>query len=268
MMTRATLVFAAALALLHNSCWAKSHLPEGFVFLRDRDPGILQDIRYAGQHNFVGRPIDGYQAGECVLTTPAADRLAKLQSSLAAQGLSLVVWDCYRPVRAVQEFVAWAKTADEKMAREFYPRLPKSRLFELGYIAAQSAHSRGSTVDVGLAARGSKWPPAYSPSKPQEPCFAARGIRYDDGTLDFGTQFDCFDPLAGPAGRKISATVAANRRLLKTVMVKAGFKPYDEEWWHFTLADEPFETRSFDFPIVSRSAAPAAGGNAPPHTPM
>jgi zinc D-Ala-D-Ala dipeptidase len=266
-MNRATFVFAAAMALIQNCCWAKSALPKGFVFLRDRDPSISQDIRYAGPHNFVGRPIAGYQAAECILTSAAADRLARIQSFLAARKLSLVVWDCYRPVRAVRAFVSWAKTADEKMSKEFYPRVPKSRLFALGYIAAQSAHSRGSTVDVGLAVRGTKWPPLYDPSKSQEPCFAARGVRYDEGTLDFGTQFDCFDPLAGLHGRKISATAGANRQLLKAVMEKAGFKPYDEEWWHFTLADEPFRTTSFDFPIVSRRSSSLPGANVRPHTP-
>lgn len=257
-MKRGTLALAAALSLLCNCCPAKSLLPDGFVFLRDRDPSILQDIRYAGRHNFVGRPIAGYQADECILTNAAADQLARIQSSLVAQKLSLVVWDCYRPVRAVQEFVSWARTGDQKMATEFYPRIPKSRLFELGYIAAQSAHSRGSTVDVGLALRGTKWPPDYRPSRPQEPCFAALGIRHGDGTLDFGTQFDCFDPLSGHDGEKISATVNANRQLLKTVMEKAGFKAYDAEWWHFTLANEPYKTTSFDFPIVPRIGTRAA----------
>ncbi len=261
-MNRAVFAFAAAMGLIPNFCWAKSPLPESFVFLRDRDPSILQDIRYAGQHNFVGRPIAGYGAAECVLTRAAADRLARIQSSLAVQKLSLVVWDCYRPVRAVQEFVAWAKTPDEKMTGEFYPRIPKSRLFELGYIAAQSTHSRGSTVDVGLTVRGAKWPPANDPSKPQKPCFASSGVRYDDGTLDFGTQFDCFDPLAGLEGQKISAIVGTNRHLLKAVMENAGFKPYDEEWWHFTLTNEPFKTTSFDFPIIPRPASPRGGAPA------
>lgn len=254
-MKRATLALAAAVVLLCHCCWAKSLLPKGFVFLRDRDPAILQDIRYAGSHNFIGRRIAGYNSGECVLTAAAADQLARVQSSLAARKLSLVVWDCYRPMRAVEEFVSWSRTADHQMAGEFYPRIPKTRLFQLGYIAEHSAHSRGSTVDVGLAVLGTHWPPAYDPSKPREPCFAPRGRRYDDGTLDFGTQFDCFDERARTQDIKIGAVAKMNRQLLETVMAKAGFKSYEPEWWHFTLINEPFKTKSFDFPIVARGAA-------------
>ena len=114
-------------------------MPEGFVFLRDRDPSILQDIRYAGPHNFVGQPIAGYQAAECILTSAAADRLARIQSLLAARKLSLVVWDCYRPVRAVQQFVSWAKTADKKCRRNSIREF-RVTFVALGYILRHSPH--------------------------------------------------------------------------------------------------------------------------------
>jgi D-alanyl-D-alanine dipeptidase len=126
-------------------------LPRGFVYLRDVDPTILQDIRYAGSHNFVGRPIKGYPAAECILSVSAANALAAVQRRLSEKKLSLIVWDCYRPKRAVDDFVAWARNpARAEMKAEFYPRTEKAMLFGLGYLAYRSAHSRGSTVDLGI----------------------------------------------------------------------------------------------------------------------
>src|ERR1700694_3966847 len=135
-----------ALAGISSAEPAPAGLPAGFVYLGDIDPTILQDMRYAGSHNFVGRPIAGYESAECVLTEKAARALAKVQSHLAAKKLSLIVWDCYRPTRATAEFIRWTKDAhDTKMKAEFYPRIDKSRIFELGYLSSRSAHSRGST---------------------------------------------------------------------------------------------------------------------------
>lgn len=126
-------------------------MPKSFAYLKDVAPSILQDIRYAGYHNFMGRPVQGYYAKECILTRQAADALKKVQTALLRSHLSLKVYDCYRPQMAVNNFVVWSKKPnDTKMKTEFYPRVPKNRLFELGYIAKQSGHTRGSTVDLTI----------------------------------------------------------------------------------------------------------------------
>src|SRR5450755_1069564 len=130
---------------------ANSALPKGFVYLRDIDPTIVQDIRYAGSHNFVGRPIRGYLAAECILSVSAANALETVQRMLTEKKLSLIVWDCYRPKRAVEDFFQWSKDpTHSEMKAEFYPRADKEKLFALGYLAKRSAHSRGSTVDLGI----------------------------------------------------------------------------------------------------------------------
>ncbi len=202
-----------------------------FVRLREVDPSILQDIRYAGAHNFVGRPIRGYMAPECVLTREAAHALADAQADVKAYGLSLKVYDCYRPQRAVDDFVAWAKDpADLKMKKEFYPAVDKSELFKDGYIAAKSGHSRGSTLDLTLT--------------------VPDGVG-GDAPLDMGVPFDYFDPLAHTANPAVGAVARRNRLLLKTLMEKHGFINLPEEWWHFTLAHEPYPGRFFDEEVRS-----------------
>jgi D-alanyl-D-alanine dipeptidase len=134
-----------------NIAAAAAELPRGFVYLADADPTIRQDIRYAGSHNFIGRPVEGYLAGECVLTERAAAALRQAQAALAAKKLSLIMWDCYRPARAVRDFLAWSKSPQNApMKAEFFPNSAKAQLFALGYLATRSAHSRGSTVDLGI----------------------------------------------------------------------------------------------------------------------
>src|SRR5580700_7374068 len=166
---------------------ASSALPKGFVYLRDIDPTIAQDIRYAGSHNFVGRPIRGYLAAECILSVSAAKALETVQRRLTEKKLSLIVWDCYRPKRAVEDFFQWSKDPTRsEMKAEFYPRTDKERLFALGYLAKRSAHSRGSTVDLGIV------PSALSSAPPPDrqslkACTSAKGERFEDGTIDFGT---------------------------------------------------------------------------------
>lgn len=228
---------------------AASALPRGFVFLRDVDPTIHQDIRYAGPHNFVGRPIRGYRAAECILSEPAANALATVQRMLADKKLSLIVWDCYRPTRAVDDFLRWSKDpARSEMKAEFYPRIDKDKLFALGYLASRSAHSRGSTVDVGIvpSAFSSASPP--NPAQSLKPCTSARGERFEDGTIDFGTGYDCLDVLANTSNAVVGAIARRNRQMLKSTMQGAGFRPYAREWWHFVLINEPFD-RGFDFEV-------------------
>lgn len=235
---------------------AQSRLPAGFVYLRDVARTIRQDIRYAGPHNFIGRTIDGYDAPECVLTSEAAHALVRVQNSLRRSGLALIVWDCYRPARAVADFLRWTNDADARMKVEFYPDTEKNKLVALGYIAARSTHSRGSTVDLGLVPLSlAAAPPPWSGKGPLAPCTAGKGDRTEDGTVDLGTGFDCFDARAHFAFQDIGAAARANRTLLRSAMVRQGFVPYDREWWHFRLAREPYPNRVFDFPIPPRRPA-------------
>ena len=251
--------FFASVAISLGAVFAASEavsaeLPKGFVYLRDAAPKILQDMRYAGPHNFTGKIVAGYEAPECILTRPAATALARAQQKVAAQGLKLIVWDCYRPQRAVADFVRWAKNADTRTKTEFYPKTLKSRLFALGYIASHSAHSRGSTVDLGLVPAGLAVVPAWDSTQPLVSCVAPKGARTDDGTIDLGTGFDCFDETAHVRSRAVAAEARANRKNLHDVMVSVGFVGYPREWWHFKLADEPFADRAFDFPVRPRGS--------------
>jgi zinc D-Ala-D-Ala dipeptidase len=242
-------IIVAWAMLLPLAVQAASSLPHGFVYLRAIDPGIVQDIRYAGSHNFVGRPIKGYLAPECILTEPAAWALKGVQTKLAAKGLSLIVWDCYRPKRAVDDFLRWSRDpAHAEMKAEFYPRTEKQDLFA-GYLAVRSAHSRGSTVDLGIVPSGYAMP-ALSGAAPLKPCTAPKGERFEDGTIDFGTGYDCLDVLASTSNSRVGAVALGNRQLLKAAMRDAGFRPYLREWWHFEFANEPFHD-GFDFEIRS-----------------
>jgi D-alanyl-D-alanine dipeptidase len=200
--------------------------PSDFVNAADVVPGLVVEMRYAGYFNFVGRPIDGYEAPVCLLTRRAAEALAKVQATLEPFGFGLKVFDCYRPARAVAEFVRWAKDlTDTRMKREFYPELDKSMLFPKGYIAEKSGHSRGSTADLTLVV-------------------LATGIE-----VYMGTGFDYFSPRSWPDDPQQPAQARANRLLLSSVMQRHGFKPYPYEWWHFALADEPYPDTYFDFPV-------------------
>lgn len=249
----AGLWFSLALLLAGGVTVARAaDLPPGFAYLRDIDPSIAQDIRYASAHNFIGRPIAGYEAAECVLTEKAARALKSVQAALAARQLSLIVWDCYRPARAVADFWRWSQdAADAKMRAEFYPRIDKGRLFALGYIAQRSGHSRGSTVDLGIMPAGAKVP-VYDPVAALRPCYAPFDERAEEGAIDFGTSYDCLDSMAATAHPDIGKAAQDNRRLLRTLMTGAGFEPYSKEWWHFQLKGEPFPDKAFDFPVRVR----------------
>jgi zinc D-Ala-D-Ala dipeptidase len=198
--------------------------PAAFADVATVVPGLVTDIRYAGSHNFVGRPIDGYQAPRCLLTQPAAAALAEVARDLASQGLVIKVFDCYRPVRAVANFVRWARDlADQAEKAEFYPDLDKRTLFRDGYIASRSGHSRGSTADLTLA-------------------------KADGAELDMGTPFDFFSPKSWTEA-SVTNEQHANRMLLASAMRRRGSRGYDKEWWHFTLRSEPFPDTYFDFPV-------------------
>lgn len=226
--------------------------PDEFVALRDIDPTIVEEIRYAGLHNFVGARVHGYREPLCVLTRPAADALHAAQQKLLRRGYALKVYDCFRPQRAVDQFVNWAgRLNDQRMKAEFYPRVDKSTLFEDGYIAEQSGHSRGSTVDLTLVRLPAPPQRPYVPGEPLKPCYAED--RFPDNGVDMGTGYDCFDTLAHTDDPRVTGEARQNRQLLKGTLESVGWENYPNEWWHFTLADEPFPDTYFDFP-VSRHA--------------
>ncbi len=225
---------------------SKAHtMPTRFTYLSELAPNIQQDMRYAGNNNFIGRPIDGYDASRCILTKRAAKQLAKVQRDAVKRGYSLKVFDCYRPQRAVDDFKAWSKNRDQKMKSAFYPRTRKRKLFSSGYIASYSGHSRGSTVDLTLVQI--TMPPTQA-SEDIGPCY------YDsrnDGvdSLNMGTSYDCMDKRAHIWNSKVSKQAKKNRKLLRQLMSKHGFRAYSKEWWHFTLKDEPYRRRYFNFPV-------------------
>ncbi|MFI2290379.1 M15 family metallopeptidase [Streptomyces niveus] len=228
--------------------------PDEFVALRTVAPTIIQEIRYVTPHNFVGEPVDGYDQPLCILTRPAARALQRAQWKLLRQGYSLKVYDCYRPQRAVDHFVRWAKDLqDERMKPEFYPQVDKSRLFADGYIAEKSGHSRGSTVDLTIVKLPAKPTRPYVPGEKLVPCYAPQSERFRDNSVDMGTGYDCFDTLSHTDDPRIQGERRANRQLLKSTLADVGFTNLPEEWWHFTHKPELFPDTYFDFPVSWRS---------------
>lgn len=223
--------------------------PANIVDVGKAIPQMQFDIRYVSSHNFVGRKVHGYEEPACLLTGPAVDALKKVEARLLPRGLTLKAYDCYRPQRAVDDFVSWAADMEEtRMQAEFYPSVPKNRLFDEGYIAAHSGHSRGSTIDLTIVPVDSNVP-RFTTDMPLVDCAAPKVQRAPDNSLDFGTGFDCFSPVSHPSYQAISPQAKANRLLLQTLMVEAGFVPLETEWWHFTLKDEPYPETYFDFPV-------------------
>mgnify|MGYP001247397391 CR=1 FL=1 len=204
----------------------KYNLPDGFVYADDHIPGVLLDIRYFGEDNFVGARIDGYKGPYAILTKEAADALAKVQEEVRSLGYTLLIYDAYRPQKAVEHFKKWSRDPDDtKTKADYYPDLEKSRLFKLGYIASRSGHSRGSTVDLTLADAATGEP------------------------LDMGGPFDFFGEVSHHGTSLITEEQAENRRILKEAMERNGFRAYAKEWWHYTLADEPYPDTYFDFDV-------------------
>jgi D-alanyl-D-alanine dipeptidase len=229
---------ATLILLLATLPAAADPLPAGFVRLADVDPTIRQDIRYAGLENFLHRKADAYDAPVCILTRQAAQALSDVQKALATDGLTLVVFDCYRPARAVADMGNWTREGGPSDP-QWYPKVKRGDLIAKGYIGELSTHSRGSTVDVAIARSDGKGLSS-----------AACGAAGAD-TLDFGTSFDCFDPASETAHRPLATEAAANRKKLLDAMRSGGFKNYTREWWHYTLANEPFPKQRFDFPVTA-----------------
>ncbi|MCX5379563.1 M15 family metallopeptidase [Streptomyces sp. NBC_00091] len=228
------LVVAAVLAVFPGA--SASTAAPGFVALRDVDPSIVEDMRYAGPRNFTGAVVDGYEEPVCLLARPAAQALRRAQRELLRSGFSLKVYDCYRPQRAVDRFVRWAGDAgDQSTKAEYYPEVDKDRLIPEGYIAAKSSHSRGSTVDVTLVAL---------PARRE---------------LDMGTAFDFFGTRSHTDDPRVSGATRENRLLLRRVLGAQGFVNLPQEWWHFTLRPEAFPDTAFDFPVAVAVGRPSVG---------
>jgi zinc D-Ala-D-Ala dipeptidase len=240
--------FSLLLILVSNSLYA---LPKGFVYLYDYAPSIIQEMRYASAHNFIGRPIKGYHKPKCILTKRTARQLAKVQASLLKKGYSLKVYDCYRPKQAVFDFYQWSKKPDDiKMKSEFYPREIKSNLFNKGYISKYSGHSRGSTVDLTIVNLKRLQQANYTPGQPLSACHSSIKKRFNDNSIDMGTGFDCLDKTASVFSKNITKRQRYHRYLLRKLMMQNGFYPYSKEWWHFTLRQEPFRRTYFNFKVV------------------
>lgn len=223
-------------------------LPKGFVYLDEIDSSIQFSLRYLGNDNFIGKPIEGYLAERIIMTESAAEALRKAQKLFKKDGYSIVVYDSYRPHTAVNHFVRWSQDlADQAMKALFYPRINKSDVFDLGYLSKKSGHSRGSTIDLSLISKDEtlkKAIPTRRILKENVEIFFL-----DDGTVDMGSSFDLLDEASHYQNTLINDQHFTRRTYLKEIMESCNFKPYTKKWWHFTLNDEPFPDTYFDFPI-------------------
>lgn len=201
-------------------------LPEGFVYLEKVDATIQKEMRYFSNNNFIGKKIDAYENDTIIISEKAAEKLALVQMELCEDNLGLKVFDAYRPQRAVNHFVKWAKVLNDTLMKQaFYPDIKKYLLFKKGFIASKSGHTRGSTIDLTI-------------------------VNIKTGQeLDMGSSYDFFGVESHPYYKKISKKQHENRMLLRNIMLKYGFIPYDNEWWHFTLNNEPFPKTYFNFPV-------------------
>ncbi|APY00836.1 D-alanyl-D-alanine dipeptidase [Lacinutrix venerupis] len=216
--------FVLSFLLTLFSFVAFAQLPKGFVYAKNEIPTVNVDLQYCGDYNFVGSIIDGYNANVAIMTKQTALALKKVQQELAKQNLSIKIYDAYRPQRAVNHFVRWAKVInDTLMKQQFYPREDKRNLFKKGYIASKSRHSSGSTLDVTIV--------DLETGKP----------------LDMGSPYDFFGKESWVENKDLTNEQSKNRQTLQKVMLANGFRNYAQEWWHFTLRGEPYRNQYFDF---------------------
>jgi D-alanyl-D-alanine dipeptidase len=197
-----------------------------FVFVDELVPGIRWDAKYATWDNFTGRPVDGYLANRIAGTRELCAALERARAEATSRGFGLLLWDGYRPQRAVDHFVRWSREPEDGRTKQrHYPNIDKAAMFEQGYVATRSGHSRGSTVDLTL-------------------------YHLATGELArMGGDHDLMDTVSHHGARGIPAAAARNREHLRSVMESSGFRAYDCEWWHYTLADEPHPDTYFDFPV-------------------
>jgi D-alanyl-D-alanine dipeptidase len=219
-------VFTLFFILFFSIQITSQQLPKGFVYLNNVDKTIQSELRYFTNNNFIGKPIDGYKKNTIIISTSAAKALTTIQTLLLKDSLSLKIFDAYRPQQAVDHFVRWAKQLqDTLMKKEYYPNVKKSQLFHKGYIASRSGHTRGSTVDLTIVDLKT------------------------NKELDMGSNYDFFGEISHPFYKNITDSQKENRLLLRNIMLKHNFRPYENEWWHFTLNKEPFSDTYFNFPI-------------------
>lgn len=203
---------------------------EGFVYVRNYIPDLIEDLRYNTTNNFMGEKADGYESNNVILSKQAAEALKKAADEFRKMGYVIKIFDAYRPQRAVNHFVKWSQNNDQRTKENYYPTLNKKDLFP-NYIARKSGHSRGSTIDMTI-------------------CYKDTGKE-----VDMGGHFDYFGPPSHPTfqgkykGGNVTPEHQKSRMMLQQVMVKNGFKPYSSEWWHFTLIGEPYPNNYFDFPV-------------------
>ena len=237
----------ALIAIAWSSSASAQTLPGGFVFLREIDPSILQDIRYAGSNNFMGRRVAGYDAAECVVKRGVGLALKRVQQELASRKLSLKLLDCYRPARAVRDMAAWARDGQETPAqRRYNPAFSKRDLFRLGYIAEVSGHSTGAAVDLTLVDLRAGASPAFDPARAYADCTAPENLRAPEASVDMGTGYDCSDVKAHTVSASVTPAQRRWRDTLLSVMARQGFVNYSKEWWHFSLPG--MASRVYDFP--------------------
>ncbi|MBU2928509.1 M15 family metallopeptidase [Winogradskyella psychrotolerans] len=221
-----TLLYIGSLILFTFGFQQKQTLPDGFVYAKSIIPDLDVELRYFSENNFVGDTIDGYKANRLIVTKGAAEKLKLVQDELQQQNLCLKIYDGYRPQRAVNHFIRWARALNDTINKSiFYPEVQKKNLFKAGYIASRSGHSRGSTVDLTIM-----------DGETGEP-------------LDMGSPFDFFGEASWVAHENLTDKQKKNRQLLQTVMLKHNFRNYPKEWWHFTLRWEPFPKTYFDFEV-------------------
>ncbi|MFD1016560.1 M15 family metallopeptidase [Winogradskyella rapida] len=221
-----TLIYLTVFIGISFSFQKSNNLPEGFVYVSSLIPDLDVELRYYTTHNFVGDTIDGYHANQLILTKGTAEKLKRVQEELQEQNLCLKVYDGYRPQKAVNHFIRWARDLNDTLNKsEFYPEVKKRNLFNSGYIASRSGHSRGSTVDLTII-----------DGQTGEP-------------LDMGSPYDFFGHESWVAHEPLTEIQKKNRQLLQTVMLKHNFRSYAKEWWHFTLRWEPYPKTYFDFDV-------------------
>jgi D-alanyl-D-alanine dipeptidase len=202
-------------------------MKDGFVFVDELVPGIRWDAKYATWDNFTGKPVDGYVANRIVGTRALCAALKRAREEAASLGFGLLLWDGYRPQRAVDSFLRWSQQPENGRTKQrHYPNIDRAEMFARGYVAAKSGHSRGSTVDLTLyhLATGELAP--------------------------MGGDFDLMDSISHHGAREVTQVEARNRHYLRSVMEASGFGPYDREWWHYTLYGEPYPDTYFDFTIA------------------
>jgi len=218
---------------------------KGFVYLHEVDPSIQISLRYYSNENFLGRRVKAYNKPVLMMTRQAAQALKRVQAELKKDGYELVIYDAYRPQDAVDNFMVWSLDINDQVKKEqYYPRVDKAKVFELGYVAERSGHSRGSTVDLTIIKKGEK---VHDVVERKRVLLDGFIISYlDDGTVDMGSSFDLFDVASHHENNVIPEEYKKMRAYLKEKMVKHGFNPYSEEWWHFTLKDEPYPSSRGD----------------------